>query len=927
MKTATDLTIEHYSREEVKNIILKNTSFADGSWRALNGDFVVWYRYLDEEKIRLLNAQDDYDYVINNHRVLYSTLNVFQKNLKTKTPNKNTVSSQNPLGTPVETLGYSLGVDIDKTGLFKIEEAKEALGHAAQFLIEKLKLSGVYKSVWVLFSGGGIYVEIHHAICKPSDDCQGKDRTEFYEAITDRFNRFIGETEEEFKHGFPEEGKKVKFDSLNNAKRVFKSILSIHKRLPYAVIPLERDAIDIDLSKASIPLAKDVLDSAANWYSSYDPEERASLFKLLDKYPVLEEKKLHANFREVYRAPEKEGMETFPPCMLHILQTENRGAGKTRFSGLMSSYLYQMGWEEEEAWDVVKKISKRNGVGNSRHVFESCFGKISCPSCRTIQTDGTGYPHLGLKGLGACKPDKNCYKWPGMYGKRVRPMITIIPDLIELVEKIEQSIYDLNDPPAIFQRGGAMCRVRSIDSDQYKIEDLTDHAVRNEMSRAALFQRIKEKDGEKKAVMCHPPLDLAKGLLALGAWDLPIIRGVVSAPVVREDGTILCAQGYDEATGLFYAPMTALAIPEIPEIPSQNDAMEAAKFFMKEVLHDFPFLDEIAKANAVAAFLTTIVRPMITGQVPIALIDKPAPGTGASKILELISIIATGKAMAALSPPENEDEWRKLITGLLRDGTHIICIDNIDADLNASTLSRALTSSIWKDRTLGKTDAIEYPQRACWYATGNSIVLGGDLPRRAYLIQMDAKMARPWERDPTKFRHPKLNQWVEENRGSLLAALLIMARAWAIAGRPSGCKATIGGFEEWVEVVGGILGFSGVKGFLGNLNRLYEDLDNSTDEWQDFFAAWHADHGSQEMLSADIVIDIENQYTAIGKNVTSEIAQKIKFKATGNAKILAKILRKKINVVYQNGLKLEQTTDSHSKTRKWRVIKAENQTL
>lgn len=927
MKTSTDLTVAHYQQEEVKNIILKNTAFADGSFRALNGDFVVWYRYLEDNKIRLLNSLDDYEHVTQNHRVLYSTLNVFQRSIKGKSPSKADVSSQNPLGTPAETIGYTLGVDIDKNGLFKIEEAQDALDHAATFLVEKLKLAGIHKSVWVLFSGGGIYVEIHHAICKPGEDCQGKDRAEFYEMATDRFNRFIAATEEEFKELFPEDGQRVKFDSLNNAKRVFKSILSIHKRLPYAVTPLDRDNIKIDLVAAKIPLSSEMIAKADSWYSGYDIDEKSSLFQLLDKYPEPAEKKQRANFKEVYRSPAKEGIETFPPCMLHILQTENRGAGKTRFSGLLSSFLYQAGWEEDEAWDAVKKISKRNGVGNAGHVFESCFGKISCPSCKTIQEDGAGYPHLGLKGLGACKPDKGCYKWPGMYGKRERPVITIIPDLIELVESIEKSLYVLNDPPAIFQRGGTLCRIKTVDLDQYKIEDFTDHAIRNEMSRAAIYQRIKEKDGEKKIVKCHPPVDLAKGILALGSWEVPMIRGLINAPVVREDGSILCSVGYDESTGLYYAQASELKIPDIPEYPSKEDATKAAKHFMSEVLHDFPFLDQTAKTNALAAFLTTIVRPMIRGQVPIALIDKPAPGTGASKILELISIIATGKAMAALSPPENEDEWRKLITGLLRDGTHIICIDNIDSDLNAGTLSRALTSSIWKDRTLGKTDAVEYPQRACWYATGNSIVLGGDLPRRSYLIQMDAKMARPWERDTAKFRHPELNKWVEEHRGELLADLLVMARAWVIAGRPNGCKQVIGGFEDWVAVVGGILRYADVDGFIGNLSKLYEDLDSSSDEWQSFFDAWFAEHGSQDMMSSEIVIDIENPHSAIGKNATSEIAAKIKFHSPGNAKVLSKILRKKVNVVYGNGIKLEQTTNPSDKMKRWKVVKSKNYSL
>ena len=38
----------------------------------------------------------------------------------------------------------------------------------------------------------------------------------------------------------------------------------------------------------------------------------------------------------------------------------------------------------------------------------------------------------------------------------------------------------------------------------------------------------------------------------------------------------------------------------------------------------------------------------------------------------------------------------------------------------------------------------------------------------------------------------------------------------------------MGSFEEWREVIGGILEFTGVKDFLGNLNELYESAE--TDE-------------------------------------------------------------------------------------------------
>ena len=52
---------------------------------------------------------------------------------------------------------------------------------------------------------------------------------------------------------------KIKYDALNNSKRIFKCILSIHKSRPYAVTPLNRDAIKIDLKRARVPLKDDMI--------------------------------------------------------------------------------------------------------------------------------------------------------------------------------------------------------------------------------------------------------------------------------------------------------------------------------------------------------------------------------------------------------------------------------------------------------------------------------------------------------------------------------------------------------------------------------------------------------------------------------------------------------------------------------------------
>jgi hypothetical protein len=518
-------------------------------------------------------------------------------------------------------------------------------------------------------------------------------------------------------------------------------------------------------------------------------------------------------------------------------------------------------------------------------------------------------------------------------GPKPRACIKLCGDLIKNEDEVLTALYAYNNPPTIYQRGGSLCRIKQISEDRFKIEDLTDYALRNDISRAATFQRYKpkkEKEGEEKkttwqVVPCEPPINLVRGIMALDAWDIPYINGLISAPVIRADGSLLLEPGYDKSTGLSYMPNPKLVLPDIPKNPTKDDAIKAASFLMDEVLYDFPFVDNASKAGALAAFLTPIIRPMIKGCVPMALIDKPAPGTGASLLLDLISIVATGNPMAALSAPGNEEEWRKLITSILRDGASMSSLDNIASDLKSDSLSRALTSTTWKDRTLGKTDAVEYPQRSSWYGNGNNLALGGDLPRRCHLIQLDAGVTNPWER--TGFRHTAIKAWVDENRGQILAALLTMVRAWVVSGRPNGCKHIIGGFDEWVTITGGVLSYAGISDFLGNLSKLYEEVDVGNDEWAEFFKAWHEAYTDKGFTSSEVLSNLRNPHIAMGQCTPTEITEKIKFPGPGDAKKVSHSLRKKLNVRYKNGLMLTYEGDTHDKMKRWKVVIAKDHAI
>ncbi|MCJ7445720.1 MAG: bifunctional DNA primase/polymerase [Methanotrichaceae archaeon] len=498
-----------------------------------------------------------------------------------------------------------------------------------------------------------------------------------------------------------------------------------------------------------------------------------------------------------------------------------------------------------------------------------------------------------------------------------RHRIELTGDLTETLNAVLVAFYDCNSPPSIYQHGGALCRLKKVDEGKLVLDDFTDYALRNEFDKAAAFIRFRKFE----PYQVYPPLELVRGVMALDGWDdshIPFINGIVRAPVVRADGTVLIESGYDKQTGLYYHLDLSLVVSQIPDNVTQEDAEKAANFFITEVLSDFPFVDDASKANTIAAFLTPLVRPMIKGCVPMGLFDKPQPGTGASLLLELVCIVGTGLRMAAQSPHDNEEEWRKQITSIMRRGDQLTCLDNIASDLKSDTLSRVITSTVWKDRTLGKTETPEYPQRTVFYATGNNLLLRGDLPRRSYLIQVDAKMARPWERKLQSFRHSNIIKWVADNRGYILTALLTMVRAWVIAGRPKGSDITVGGFDEWVEIVDGILAYAKVGGFLGNLAILYEDIDYGTDEWGDFFLAWHNLEGDTGFTSGEILAECQNSHTEISKHVPSELADIIKY--PGNVtKRFAHFLRKKLNVRYSNGVMLTQDEDKHTKFKLWAV--------
>jgi len=475
------------------------------------------------------------------------------------------------------------------------------------------------------------------------------------------------------------------------------------------------------------------------------------------------------------------------------------------------------------------------------------------------------------------------------------------------------AIEQANKPPQIFERSSHIVRIGHDEFGAPYIETLTESACRGFIERAASYVRVNDKGEE--APLPAPPLDIVRDYMSLPNRNLPALLGITEIPILRSDGSIVTEPGYDEATHLYYQPATGLTMPTVPDNPSQKE-LEMAVALIREPIIDFPFDSEASRINAVAVMVTPIYRPIITGPVPLCLIDKPQPGTGAGLLSDVIAIIATGRPAAMMAPPKTDEECEKRLTSILRHGRAVITIDNVDGYLYFPSLAMILTATTVQTRILGQSEELLLPNRATYIVTGNNVRLAGDLPRRCYLSRMDALEARPWMRAPKSFKYEHLTQWVKENRGGLLAAILTMARAWIAAGKPIPADLpSLGSFEDWTSTVGGVLAYAGFRGFLGNLDFMYSQSDVETTQWENFLAAWEELLGGDMVTVAEVIKTI-NEYEDFAGALPDAIDRDPK----KINRSLAHALSKRAGMRYPNGLMVIKSDKVVHHAVTWQVL-------
>lgn len=407
-----------------------------------------------------------------------------------------------------------------------------------------------------------------------------------------------------------------------------------------------------------------------------------------------------------------------------------------------------------------------------------------------------------------------------------RPIIRVTT---EIFQNVTEAIRALRTEESLYQRDKKLVRLSRVTQEQSEqslvvmgddgaehhqliagtpeLFDIEIPTVRELLSSVAVFQKWSEK--KEQFVTVNPTEEIVSAVRKRREYPgIRKITGIIETPTLRPDGMVVQVPGYDPVTQYLYIPNC-----HFPEINDANATQENARWAYKllsEVFVDFPYVNDSHRAVPIAAILTLVARPAILGSIPAVLFDASTRGSGKTLQTDAIATITTGRGAPRMNYTTDEVELEKILGGYALKGSSFICLDNVPVmrPFGGGPIDRMITS---KDdvelRVLGSTRVLTLPWRALIMATGNNMNLYGDTSRRVLMARLEPKEESPEHR--TKFRHSDLLVWIRKERHRLVAAALLILRAYIRAGRPSMGCARWGSFEEWSSLIPNAIVFAG----------------------------------------------------------------------------------------------------------------------
>lgn len=534
-----------------------------------------------------------------------------------------------------------------------------------------------------------------------------------------------------------------------------------------------------------------------------------------------------------------------------------------------------------------------------------------------IEPDYDGRRAVGKLYLMSATPGINSFAHGGRFYKLTRP-----PEMVELVrgktvEGVEHVLRLMRQSAEVYDFGGPLVVV-----EQGEVYTLDKHSLMHWLGNMTQFWRWCGPEGKQYPVLEDPPIKIADQLLALNKRrKLKPLEAVITAPIIRPDGSLLTRPGFDSLTGLLLDVKEDDLYP-VPLKPTKEE-VEAALERLMRPFSDFPLVSSLDRAVLLAGLLTAAVRPVIP-TAPAIGFDAPVQGSGKTLLAKCLAAIASGKSAKVQPHCKEEEEIRKRLMTVLLESPRAVVWDNVIGTFDSASLAGLLTSSTYTDRILGASKSADVPNRALWLLTGNNLSLAGDMPRRVLKCRIDPESERPFAR---RFElEPE--SYCLKNRQRMVADALTIIRGWFCAGSPQ-ASGQMASFEQWDTLVRQPVAWIARElDTFGEYADVMQAVDNAQaqdperEAWGDLLEAWHSVFGSKAVTCRD-ALEACNDFGGFGasneKRRLSEALEEYRYSNKPlNSKSLAKALGYRTDRLV-DGLRMRVVESAGKHSNRWKV--------
>lgn len=394
--------------------------------------------------------------------------------------------------------------------------------------------------------------------------------------------------------------------------------------------------------------------------------------------------------------------------------------------------------------------------------------------------------------------------------------------------------------------------------------------IAHKICRPYLLKELQEGIIEKDTRL---PLDVARMYLAWhGSWNLPLLSGIASTPMLREDGSIHSSSGYESTSGIWFENIPDLS-GLVPTAPTAADAQLALRK-IRNVFKTFCFADaetlldpdtgiEIVDIDQppgrdesafIVALLTAAARSSVDKAPGILIRAASLSGAGAGKglLARGICMIAFGTNPHAVTAGQSPEELEKRIGAELIEGSQILFLDNLNnRAFKSDQLASAITEDPARIRLFGKLQMVRVNTSAFILLTGNGLTVSEDLARRFVVLELDPRTENPEARAFTV----NILAEVKERREELLGACLTIWR-WGRLNSDLKSGIPLGSFERWCRWVRDPLLALGCHDPASRVSEAKQQ-DTRRQRVSEIFSTWWERHGDEPTYVNDLHEDVK----------------------------------------------------------------------